>query len=52
MTLARIDTPVLSIACHISGPADSRPLFLLHGWPDEAGTWKPLLPFLDGFAEE
>jgi pimeloyl-ACP methyl ester carboxylesterase len=61
MTLIHVDTPSLAIACHISGPEDGAPLFLLHGWPDDASTWNALLlglhqagwrtitPYLRGF---
>lgn len=37
-------TPVLSISCELSGPADGRPIVLLHGWPDDARTWDRVLP--------
>ncbi|HYV68115.1 MAG TPA: alpha/beta hydrolase [Myxococcales bacterium] len=40
------DTPTLSIACEISGPEQGRPIFLLHGWPDDARTWDRVLPAL------
>lgn len=47
----RFSTHTLSIACEISGPATGRPLFLLHGWPDDARTWDRVLPALhaEGF---
>jgi pimeloyl-ACP methyl ester carboxylesterase len=39
------DSPALSIACELSGPADGPPVMLLHGWPDDARTWdRVLLP--------
>jgi pimeloyl-ACP methyl ester carboxylesterase len=40
------DTPALSIACELSGPADGRPVVLVHGWPDDARTWDRVLPSL------
>ena len=40
------NTPTLSIACELSGPADGRPVVLLHGWPDDARTWQRVLPAL------
>jgi len=46
MALIQIETPVLSVGCRISGPENGRPLFLLHGWPDDAGTWKDIEPAL------
>lgn len=44
--LQQIETPTLSIACEISGPADGSPVILLHGWPDDARTWDGVLPGL------
>ncbi len=46
MALVQIETPFLSVGCRILGPEDGRPLFLLHGWPDDAGTWKGIEPAL------
>lgn len=46
MVLTQIDTPVLSISLEDSGPRDGRPVFFLHGWPDDATTWKDILPAL------
>src|SRR5258708_4597339 len=40
------DTPALSIACELSGPADGRPVVLVHGWSDDARTWDRVLPSL------
>jgi pimeloyl-ACP methyl ester carboxylesterase len=40
------DTPALSIACELSGPADGRPVVLVHGWPDDVRTWDRVLPRL------
>lgn len=44
--LQQIETPSLSIACEISGPADGSPVILLHGWPDDVRTWDAMLPGL------
>lgn len=41
-----VQTSTLSIGCEISGPRDGRPVFLLHGWPDDPRTWDRLLPSL------
>lgn len=41
-----ITTPLLEIACEISGPQSGPALFLLHGWPDDAQTWDRVLPAL------
>lgn len=40
----RIRTPLLDIACEVSGPEDGSPLILLHGWPDGVRTWDNVLP--------
>lgn len=40
------DTPTLRIAYLCGGPADGRPLMLLHGWPDDATTWDAIVPRL------
>ncbi len=42
------DTAVLRIACKVGGPADGRPVLLLHGWPDDPGTWDAIAPALHG----
>lgn len=59
--LRTITTPVLEIAVEVSGPPAGRPLFLLHGWPDDVRTWDGVLgavhdagfqtfvPYLRGF---
>jgi len=36
--MERIRTPLLEIACEISGPADGVPVILLHGWPYDPRT--------------
>ena len=40
------DTPTLRIAYLAGGPADGRPVLLLHGWPDDATTWNAIVPAL------
>lgn len=44
--LEHFDTPTLSIGCEVSGSEQGRPVFLLHGWPDDARTWDRVLPTL------
>jgi pimeloyl-ACP methyl ester carboxylesterase len=56
-----VTTERLNIACEISGPAQGRPVILLHGWPDDVRTWdgslsalhgrgwKTIAPYLRGF---
>src|SRR3989442_11622516 len=44
--LEHFRTRSLSIACELSGSAQGRPTFLLHGWPDDARTWDRVLPAL------
>lgn len=46
MTILRATTPTLDIAYEASGPADGRPVLLLHGWPDDVRTWDGVLPAL------
>lgn len=41
-----IQTPLLDIACEISGPEKGAPMILLHGWPDDVRTWDRLLPYM------
>ena len=38
-TTKTVQTPLLEIAYLEQGPADGRPIVLLHGWPDDARTW-------------
>ena len=40
-------TPVLDIAFETGGPEDGRPVFLLHGWPDDAPAWRAVAPALE-----
>lgn len=41
-----VETPLLDIACELSGPMDGHPCLLLHGWPDDARTWDRVIPAL------
>lgn len=41
-----VTTATLEIVAELSGPADGRPMLLLHGWPDDARTWDAVLPAL------
>jgi len=41
-------TPTLEIAYHESGPADGRPVLLLHGWPSDPHDWDGVAPPLAG----
>src|SRR5471030_2371629 len=36
-------TPTLAIAYTESGPADGPPVMLVHGWPDAARAWTPVV---------
>lgn len=56
-------TPTLRIAYEAGGPASGPPVFLLHGWPDDARTYdkvapalqkagfRTIVPWLRGFGE-
>jgi pimeloyl-ACP methyl ester carboxylesterase len=37
-----VDTDLLRIEFEHEGPADGRPLLLLHGWPDAPRAWHPV----------
>ncbi|XP_077292022.1 putative serine hydrolase [Arctopsyche grandis] len=41
-----IPVPWGHISCVHWGPKDKQPILALHGWQDNAGTWKPLIPHL------
>ncbi len=41
-----IEAGVLDIACHISGPADGAPVFLMHGFPYDIHTYAEVAPAL------
>jgi len=46
MTTHFVDTPLLRIGYEASGPTAGYPVVLVHGWPDDARTWDPVLPAL------
>ena len=50
-SLAFFDTPTVRIAYEDRGPRDGRPIFLLHGWPDDVRAWREIAPHLhaDGY---
>jgi pimeloyl-ACP methyl ester carboxylesterase len=39
-------TPVLEVEVDEDGPADGKPLLLLHGWPDAPRGWQPVAQLL------
>lgn len=43
----QITTDVLKIAYLRGGPADGRPVILLHGWPDDPTGWAGVTPALE-----
>jgi pimeloyl-ACP methyl ester carboxylesterase len=42
-----IQTERLEIAYDDEGPTDGPVVLLLHGWPDDASTWTPIMPVLN-----
>jgi pimeloyl-ACP methyl ester carboxylesterase len=42
----RVPVGDLTFDVHIGGPADGRPVLLLHGFPQHAGIWDGVIPFL------
>jgi pimeloyl-ACP methyl ester carboxylesterase len=42
-----VETEVLSIAYESGGPQDAPVILLLHGWPDDATTWRKVTPALE-----
>jgi pimeloyl-ACP methyl ester carboxylesterase len=58
-----VRTALLEVAYEDSGPHDGAPVFLLHGWPDDASTWdqirsplnragfRTICPYLRGFGQ-
>jgi pimeloyl-ACP methyl ester carboxylesterase len=44
--LITVRTPVLDVACEVSGPADGRVVVLLHGFPYDPRSFDPALPLL------
>ncbi len=45
-TLRQIDAGVLNVGYAEVGPADGRPVFLLHGWPYDIHTYAEVAPLL------
>ncbi|MCH9681544.1 MAG: alpha/beta hydrolase [Deltaproteobacteria bacterium] len=43
-----IETPTLTVAARVWGPADGAPVLALHGWLDNAATWDGVAPLLSG----
>lgn len=41
-----LETPRLRLAGEAWGPADGRPVLALHGWLDNAASWRPIAPML------
>jgi pimeloyl-ACP methyl ester carboxylesterase len=46
VTVHSIRTPLLEIGYEEAGPATGAAVLLLHGWPDSAITWRPVVPAL------
>lgn len=44
--LKTVRTPLLEVAYLDDGPADGPAVLLLHGWPDDATTWRRVAPHL------
>lgn len=44
--LQRLTAGVLEVACHVAGPADGPPVFLMHGFPYDVHTYAEVLPRL------
>ena len=44
--LTHIEAGVLDIACHITGPADGPPVFLMHGFPYDIHSYAEVAPAL------
>jgi pimeloyl-ACP methyl ester carboxylesterase len=59
----RVKTPVLDVACELSGPADGLPVLLLHGFPYDvrcfdaaaaiinAAGFRTIVPYLRGYGD-
>ncbi|MBA8794800.1 pimeloyl-ACP methyl ester carboxylesterase [Friedmanniella endophytica] len=43
-----VETPALSLHYREAGDPDGSPVLLVHGWPDAAVGWQPLVDRLDG----
>ncbi len=46
MQVHEVKTSTLKLAYEEGGPANGKPLILLHGWPDSPRTWDKVLPAL------
>ena len=46
MALTHVEAGVLDIACHITGPADGAPVFLMHGFPYDIHAYAEVAPLL------
>jgi pimeloyl-ACP methyl ester carboxylesterase len=46
--LVQIRTPVLDVACEVSGPEHATPVFLLHGFPYDPRSFDQVVPILNG----
>ena len=44
--LTHVEAGVLDIACHITGPADGAPVFLMHGFPYDIHAYAEVAPAL------
>ncbi|MCW8157765.1 alpha/beta fold hydrolase [Stutzerimonas stutzeri] len=44
----RLSLPHLDVAAHIYGPDDGKPVIALHGWLDNAATFRRLAPRVEG----
>ena len=44
--LTHVEAGVLDIACHITGPADGAPVFLMHGFPYDIHAYAEVAPVL------
>ena len=46
LPLHRVSAGVLEVACHVGGPADGPPVFLMHGFPYDVHTYAEVAPRL------
>jgi pimeloyl-ACP methyl ester carboxylesterase len=46
MALTHVEAGVLDITCHITGPADGAPVFLMHGFPYDIHAYAEVAPAL------
>jgi pimeloyl-ACP methyl ester carboxylesterase len=45
--VTRVCTKTLDVQVRIEGQSHGQPIFLLHGWPDDASTWDRIAPKLN-----